>query len=255
MICTSFMKPFGNDGLMGRSICRAVRVALSLGRDSRLMNPPGILPAAYMRSSTSTVSGKKSWFSRPSARATAVTSTTVSSQRMRTAPFACLASLPVSRVMVRPPTSTSTVWTVVMKYLRILFWPPHTLRGSPSHGQGTAALFAQLEILDQGTVALHVLRLQVVEQATTVADHHEQSSAGMVILLVDLEVLGEVVDALAEQRHLHFGRPGVAFVLGESRNDRLFVFGRDCQGNHLPCGMIRKPSTGSAARNRETVVR
>ncbi len=81
MICTSFMKPLGNDGRMGRSIWRAVRVALSLGRDSRLMNPPGILPAAYMRSSTSTVSGKKSWFSRISSRATAVTRTTVSSQR------------------------------------------------------------------------------------------------------------------------------------------------------------------------------
>ncbi len=35
-------------------------MAASDGRDSRLMKPPGILPAAYIRSSKSTVSGKKS---------------------------------------------------------------------------------------------------------------------------------------------------------------------------------------------------
>ncbi len=40
------MKPFVNSGRMGRSIWRAVRIAFSLGRDSRLMKPPGILPAA-----------------------------------------------------------------------------------------------------------------------------------------------------------------------------------------------------------------
>ena len=39
---------------------RAVSVAFSPERPSRLKNEPGILPAAYMRSSTSTVSGRKS---------------------------------------------------------------------------------------------------------------------------------------------------------------------------------------------------
>src|SRR5947209_7586939 len=39
---------------------RAVRIAVSDGRPSRRKKDPGILPAACMRSSTSTVSGKKS---------------------------------------------------------------------------------------------------------------------------------------------------------------------------------------------------
>ena len=39
---------------------RAISVAFSPARPSRLKNEPGILPAAYMRSSTSTVSGRKS---------------------------------------------------------------------------------------------------------------------------------------------------------------------------------------------------
>ena len=44
--CTSFIKPFGNKGRMGRSIRREVSVSFSLGRASRLKKPPGILPTA-----------------------------------------------------------------------------------------------------------------------------------------------------------------------------------------------------------------
>ena len=51
VICTSLRKPSANIGRIGRSIRRAVRVACSLGRPSRLIKPPGILPAAYIFSS------------------------------------------------------------------------------------------------------------------------------------------------------------------------------------------------------------
>ena len=39
--CTSFLKPFGQSGRIGRSIMRAVRMAFSVGRPSRLKKPPG----------------------------------------------------------------------------------------------------------------------------------------------------------------------------------------------------------------------
>ncbi len=107
--CTSLRKPFGQSGRIGRSIMRAVRIARSVGRPSRLKKPPGILPAAYIRSSTSTVSGKKSAPSRASILPCAVASTIVSPARTRTAPSACLASLPVSKVSSSPPTVTETV--------------------------------------------------------------------------------------------------------------------------------------------------
>ncbi len=42
----------------------------------------------------------------------------------------------------------------------------------------------------------------------------------MVVLLVGLEVLGEVGDALAEEGDLHLGRAGVALVGGELADDR-----------------------------------
>ena len=50
MTWVSQRKPSGNRGRIGRSIWRLVRISRSLGRPSRLMNPPGIRPAAYVYS-------------------------------------------------------------------------------------------------------------------------------------------------------------------------------------------------------------
>ena len=80
---------------------RAISVAFSPARPSRLKNEPGILPAAYIRSSTSTVSGMKS-MSR-TLPAVAVDSTRVSPEATRTAPEACLARRPVSKTISVPP--------------------------------------------------------------------------------------------------------------------------------------------------------
>ena len=99
MTCTSLRKPFGQSGRIGRSIMRAVSVARSVARPSRLKKPPGIFPAAYIFSSTSTVSGKKSASGRASGRPTAVARIMVSPERTTTAPSACLASLPVSKTI------------------------------------------------------------------------------------------------------------------------------------------------------------
>ncbi len=59
-IWTSLRRPLAKLGRSGRSMRRQVRIASSLGRPSRRKNEPGMRPAAYIRSSTSTVSGKKS---------------------------------------------------------------------------------------------------------------------------------------------------------------------------------------------------
>src|SRR5438876_1029119 len=50
MTWISFLKPLGNNGRMGRSISREVRISFSTGRPSRLKYPPGIRPPAYARS-------------------------------------------------------------------------------------------------------------------------------------------------------------------------------------------------------------
>ena len=47
IIWTSFLKPSGNNGLIGLSIILAASVAASLGLPSLFMNPPGIFPTEY----------------------------------------------------------------------------------------------------------------------------------------------------------------------------------------------------------------
>ncbi len=91
---------------------RAISVAFSPARPSRLKNEPGILPAAYIRSSMSTVSGMKS-MSRM-LPAVAVPRTRVSPEATRTAPEACLAMRPVSKTISAPPISTETSCTSAM---------------------------------------------------------------------------------------------------------------------------------------------
>src|SRR5437763_12206165 len=98
--------PFGNSGRIGRSIIRAVSVAFSPERPSRRKNEPGILPAAYIRSSTSTVRGRKSTSRR--LPIVAVQRTIVSPLRTTTDPLACLASLPVSNEISLSPISAET---------------------------------------------------------------------------------------------------------------------------------------------------
>ncbi len=75
----SLRSPLANDGRSGRSISRQVRIASSDGRPSRRKNEPGMRPTAYIRSSTSTVRGKKSRFSLGCLDATVAERITVSS--------------------------------------------------------------------------------------------------------------------------------------------------------------------------------
>ena len=78
---TSLRRPLVKVGRSGRSMRRQVRIASVDGRPSRRKNEPGILPAAYIRSSTSTVRGKKSKPSRGDFPAVVVDRSIVSSSR------------------------------------------------------------------------------------------------------------------------------------------------------------------------------
>src|SRR5262245_24315650 len=74
-------------------------------------------------------------------------------------------------------------------------------------------------------VAIDVLLLQVVEQPAPLADELQEAAARVVILGVDLEVIREVVDSLAENCHLHLGRAsvgGVRFVRTDDVGLSLF---------------------------------
>src|SRR5439155_18255493 len=232
---------------MGRSTSRAVRMAVSEGRPSRRKKPPGILPAAYMRSSMSTVSGKKSNCSFGSDDATAVTSTCVSPSVIRTAPSARPARRPPSIRKTRPSMSRSSVcgWMFAMAdeppgssglyrplcpagrfgsfgqysvvsltcLLLACRSRPKTDRLASHPGGWTLVLGVFLlpdvtegriarpptlppdpQALDHRSILRHILAADVFEQPLSLPDHLEQTTPGVVVLAVGLEVLRQVVD-------------------------------------------------------------
>src|SRR5262245_40606724 len=74
-------------------------------------------------------------------------------------------------------------------------------------------LLADAEGLDHAAIPLQVVPADVVEEPTAAADEHQEAAPGVVVLRVRLEVLGQVVDALAEERDLHLGRSAVGLML------------------------------------------
>src|SRR5437899_7516804 len=76
----------------------------------------------------------------------------------------------------------------------------------------------------------------------------------MVVLLVRLEVLGEVEDALGQERDLHLGRAGIALVGAELLDDgRLlrFVVQRPLRHFAFPCfpPHLRRPGGRASGRS------
>src|ERR1043165_9191593 len=96
-----------------------------------------------------------------------------------------------------------------------------------------SGLLTDVQLVGQGAVLVHVLRADVLEQLLALGDHQQQPAAAVVVLLVALEVLGQVVDALGEQGDLHGRRAGVLLGAAEILDDlRLALFADGGRGAH-----------------------
>jgi hypothetical protein len=84
-------------------------------------------------------------------------------------------------------------------------------------------LLADTEFGNDGLVALGIVFLEVVEQATPLADQHEKAAARAVVFLVRLEVLRQLANALAEQSDLDFRASGIARMRAVLVNEGFLV--------------------------------
>src|SRR5690606_6484416 len=73
-------------------------------------------------------------------------------------------------------------------------------------------LTGQTQSLDERTVTLDVDVLQVAEESAALTDEQEGPTTRVVVVLVLLEVLGEVFDAPRQHGHLNLGGTGVTGV-------------------------------------------
>src|ERR1700686_1990741 len=71
-------------------------------------------------------------------------------------------------------------------------------------------LLADAEFRNGRLITLGIVFLQVVEQATPLADQHEKAPARAVVFLVRLEVLCQLANPFAKQRDLDFRAAGIA---------------------------------------------
>ena len=85
-------------------------------------------------------------------------------------------------------------------------------------------LLSQAETTDQFVVAIDLDALQIIQQAAALADQLEQAAARVIVFLMRLEMIGEFVDALGQERHLNFRRTGIRSVCLVLRNNVQFSF-------------------------------
>ena len=88
---------------------------------------------------------------------------------------------------------------------------PAKARAPESYGRRGSmhSLSPDPELIDQPFVAREIARMQVIKQPTTLADQAQQTTTGMMVLLVGREVLGQLIDPGREQRDLNFRRAAV----------------------------------------------
>src|SRR5450631_4564890 len=84
-------------------------------------------------------------------------------------------------------------------------------------------LLADTEFRYDRLVALGIVFLEVVEQATALADQHEKSAARAVVFLVRLEVVRQLANTFAEQRDLNFGAPRIRRIPAVLVNDGFLM--------------------------------
>ena len=85
-------------------------------------------------------------------------------------------------------------------------------------------LLSEIELREDGAIALDVLVAKIRQKAAAMADHFQQTATGMMILLVLLQVLGQVRNPRSQNGDLNLRRSGVPFVNGVLLNQCCFLF-------------------------------
>ena len=87
-------------------------------------------------------------------------------------------------------------------------------------------LLTDAKLRDESAVAICIVASKVAKQAATLTDEDHEGTSCTSVLFVGAEVLGEIFDALGEQRNLDFGGTGVLLIVTILFDDRgcgLFV--------------------------------
>src|SRR6266571_3010604 len=104
---------------------------------------------------------------------------------------------------------------------------PASARKRANHAARKKLSAANTQPLDQRLVARLVSTSEVIEELATLGHELEQSTPGVIVLDVGLEVLGEVGDALRKDSDLNLRRTGIAGLGRIGLDDFRFASGRN----------------------------
>lgn len=82
-----------------------------------------------------------------------------------------------------------------------------------------------LHFLEGFLVASLILALEILEVSSAVGDHLDEAAAGVIVLLVGLQMRRKLVDLARKDGNLHLRRAGVGVVDAALLDDILFLFG------------------------------
>jgi hypothetical protein len=85
-------------------------------------------------------------------------------------------------------------------------------------------LFAQSKLLNQSAIPVNVLLLEIIQETPPLSHQFDQAPAGVVIFGVDLEVIGQVTDPLAQNGHLHFRGAGIRVMQAKPVDEVTLLF-------------------------------
>lgn len=114
--------------------------------------------------------------------------------------------------LLRFSHSTAAVLGNIRRTAEQFRWCPIDAVGRSIHefqNPVRAPLLAETEFLNHSLIAIGIVGFEIVEQATPLADQHEQAAARAVVLLVRLEVFRQGANAFAQQSDLNFRTTGV----------------------------------------------
>ncbi len=102
-------------------------------------------------------------------------------------------------------------------------WARLACRQGPGHCRRSATRLAtKTQPFDERAVTLDVDLRDVLDQPAPASHQQQQTPPRVVVVLVHLEVLGEVGDPLGQQRDLRLRRSGVGVVQGRIGQEFLF---------------------------------
>jgi hypothetical protein len=66
-------------------------------------------------------------------------------------------------------------------------------------------LSAEAQLLDDRSISFNIGRSKIVEQTATTTYESQKTHTGMMVLVMDLEVLGKFLDPFRQKGDLYFG--------------------------------------------------